>query len=167
MATDRYLLSMLETVEKFGFGLVHVGETCSEPGCDAHDEGPPFTYTVGLTAMGHPELLVHGLRGRDSGPLLNDLGERIKVGESFHHGQVLTCEHGEARLALAQVVDHSDLVVVGQVYPEVDALQVVWQDWSKRFPWDPGYNHWRFPQLLACSPPPAVAHSPGLRIRPA
>lgn len=167
MATDRYLLSMLEKVEKFGFGLVHVGETCSEPGCDAHDEGPPFTYTVGLTAMGHPELLVHGLRASASAPLLNHLGDRIAAGQSFHHMQALPCEGTDAQIAFVRVLDTSDLVVVGQVYPEVDALQVVWQDWGKRFPWDPGYNHWRFPQLLTCSPPPAVAHSPGLRIRPA
>lgn len=155
MASDGYLMSMLEKVEKFGWGLVHVGEGCSEPGCKNEHEGeqPPFTYTVGLTTLGHPELLVHGLLGDESAPLLNDLGRRINEGQSFRHGEVLTCEHGDSQLTFTDVLDDSDLVVLGQIYPESRALQVVWQDWLHRFPWEKGYNHWRYPQELAGIPP--------------
>ncbi|WP_156253199.1 DUF4262 domain-containing protein [Pseudactinotalea terrae] len=156
MATDRYLRSMLEKVEKFGWGLVHVGESCSEPGCTNEHEGeePPFTYTVGLAGWGHPELLVHGLTAAEAEPLLNDLGERIRGGQSFVHGQTLGCEHCEAELTFTRVIDTSDLVVLGQLYAdECQALQVVWRDWQHRYPWDKGYNRWRFPQQLAGLPP--------------
>lgn len=147
MVTDEYLLAVLDKVEEHGWALVHVGEGCQCAGRDT-DDGPPLTYTVGLTAMDHPELLVHGLPWSEAGPLLNDLGEAVAAGEMLFDGEVETCEHGDSSIMFRDVRDPVDLVFLGQVYPEFQALQVIWQDWGQRFPWEPGYNRWRFPQLL-------------------
>ena len=44
---------------------------------------PPFTYTVGLFGIGHPELLIVGLCHHETGPILNEMADRIRAGHDF------------------------------------------------------------------------------------
>lgn len=47
------------------------------------DERTLFTYTVGLTEMGHPEILLNGLNPFFAYIILNELGKRIEAGEKM------------------------------------------------------------------------------------
>jgi hypothetical protein len=63
-----YLNHLLDHITEAGVTVQHVLGDATHP---------PYTHTVGLTAIGHPELLVTGLVPEDAGPLLNGLGHDI------------------------------------------------------------------------------------------
>lgn len=50
-------------------------------------DGTPWSYTIGLShGFDHPELVVVGLRPQPAVVLLNDLGRRVRDGETFVSG---------------------------------------------------------------------------------
>lgn len=156
MASDRSLRRTLETIDRFGWAVVGVGgATCSEPGCDGgeDDDGVEFSYTVGLSALGFPEVITYGLPQQIAGACLNLLGHQVRAGRppvvGGFVGRVFEGHPGY----LIDVQDTSDLVVVGQIYPEVVAAQLVWSDRLGRFPWHPEYVRSRSAQPLMGRPP--------------
>ncbi len=56
------------------------------------DEGDDveFSYTVGLTAMGHPEVIIVGMPAEHAMTFLNMIGEEVRRGGRFDHGTVTT-----------------------------------------------------------------------------
>jgi hypothetical protein len=121
---------------------------------DEHSYG--FTYTVGLTAKGLPELLLDTLAPRQAGPVLNACADHM-----VEHGPLEVPDpsvllrlpdwsvpfrlHGpidpqaaEAFLALRFAEDPG----------EVRLLQVLWPDEEGRYPGDDGYDVETFPQRL-------------------
>ena len=102
---------------------------------------PDLAYTVGLTGLGHPELVVFGLPVETAHPLLNDLGERVRSGETLAAGTELSFGAWPHRVHLLSA-PHPDRVLfqATRTYGRpVPALQAVWDDRSGRFPWQPGY----------------------------
>lgn len=92
-AVDRDMLQVAATIERFGFHVVHVGEACDCSECSAAPLPPDqrFGYTIGLTDMGHPELLVRGLAARETAALLNRWAATVLDGQVFDAGHLL-CE---------------------------------------------------------------------------
>jgi len=91
----------------------------------------PFAYTVGLVAMGLPELLVTGLKPAAAGALLNAVGAApgLRPGELLEVDgrqlEVVHLPHPEAHLYVAH-----------NLYGEnLRAMQLVWQDDRGHFPW--------------------------------
>src|SRR5699024_2744450 len=81
------------TIALHGLPLVHVGEGCDCADC-TEPAAPPeerFGYTIGLTARGHPELLVRGLGAQETAELLNRWGRTVLAGDVFEEGDLL-CE---------------------------------------------------------------------------
>ena len=127
---DRWLL---ETVRRHGWGVVKVPED---------DEGPAFAFSVGLFhAFDHPEVLVIGQKLEAMHGIINHLGERIRDGERFAAGRA----YGDVlegydcyMLEVDQSHFREYLGTAMWFYDQASfpALQLVWPDRLKRYPWD-------------------------------
>lgn len=142
---DAHLTRM---VRQYGWAIQYVGgERCSAPGCcPSQNEGPPFAYTIGLFGLDHPELLVFGVSEALAGALLNELGERIRAGESLLPGRMIEVEAWDRRI-IPELVPNPGTIALGanryyQRPPEVSVpvLQLSYDDEAGRFPWEPEYS---------------------------
>jgi hypothetical protein len=101
---------------------------------------PGFSYTVGLTAKGLPELITLGLPEDSARHILNDAARRLLAGERFESGQIL---HELANLPLSvRLVDdanaRSTAYSAFRHFPDgCRFLQLVWPNRSGAFPGDP------------------------------
>lgn len=92
-ARDPEMERVARNIALHGLHLVHVGEGCDCADC-TEPAAPPeerFGYTIGLTARGHPELLVRGLGAQETAELLNRWGRTVLAGDVFEEGDLL-CE---------------------------------------------------------------------------
>lgn len=100
----------------------------------------PFSYTVGLTGRGLPELVLTGREWQDAGPVLHGAAQytvdevEVRAGEVMHLGELhleaVEVEHPEAHL----------LAAVALYGPGVRAVQMVWADERGRLPWERGHR---------------------------
>lgn len=104
------------------------------------DPAKCLSYTIGLTAHGHPEVVMTGLPPEVGTAFLNIVGEIVvREGGRFAAGEATTeLADGPAMPVLA-VLDTSDLTAVHAIYGDVPALQIVWTDSAGRLPWEAGY----------------------------
>ena len=110
---------------------------------------PPFAYTIGLTGVDHPELVVFGLHHEISHKVLRGLANRVLSGERFDEDTDLelpiwTTHLHVLRVRMLTCPRPEDVLLwaVDTYAPEVlvAAVQVVWSDSNDRFPWEPGYE---------------------------
>jgi len=150
MAPDAFLGKILHLIDEHGWAVVGVGGGgCDYGGCDSGaDDDIPFSYTVGLSTLGFPEVITYGLPQRVAQACLNCVGQQVSTGRPPRVGAMVDRVFQGFRGYLLDVTDTYDLVVVGQVYPEIVAAQLIWPDQHGRFPWQPGYDHRRCPQPL-------------------
>lgn len=133
---------------------------CDHPECDVTDdldhlrdiirecgwavqavEHPPWSYTVGLTAYGRPELVLTGLPVRRSQNLLNATARRLGHVDVPVAGQQFQLRGGP----LMEVVDVVDpaahLVMAVELFgPDIRALQLVHADDRGDWPWQHGFR---------------------------
>lgn len=108
---------------------------------DADTGAAPFSYTVGLTAFDHPEVVVTGMPFEAAKAFLNLVGEGVRTGANYTPGtrdSSLT-DHGD--VSFIAVGDTPGLYAVQQVYGEVRAVQLVWPDSAGAYPWEPGFRN--------------------------
>ncbi len=136
-------------IRRHGWMIQYVGGgICGVPGCDAHDDPdvPPFAYTVGMFGLGHAEFLTYDLSAGDASRVLNDLGERVRAGETLIPGQMVTCEDWNHRMVLEEVPNPGEVVFSANRFYQrpaefsVPVLQVTYDDDKGRFPWDERYD---------------------------
>lgn len=105
---------------------------------------PSFHYTVGLTEIGLPELLVTGMRHPAAAAFLNGVAHH-----QFHHGgaELLAGERNRWRddPAMTETVDVAEptvhLVTACELYgADVRAVQLVYVDDRGRWPWEVGFR---------------------------
>jgi hypothetical protein len=140
---EHVVTDLLATIDRHGWAVRHVG-----PG--ARREEVVFSYTIGLTAMGHPEVVVQGLPFDVAHAFLNDVGQDVRMGKSFPAGTVTEDLTSPASpVVFIAVEDTSGLTAVEQVYGHVDAVQLVWPDSRGRLPWAEEYANapWAQPLL--------------------
>jgi len=109
------------------------------------DEDRPFAYTVGLTDLGLPELLITGLPPRTSKRLLNSIAHDM-VDDGTILRPAMHIDYQSEFLLEVVDVDHPDVhlrFAVAICGPEVRALQLVWTDDFRRWPWDRGWSDGR------------------------
>jgi hypothetical protein len=112
-----------------------------------------LSYTVGLTAHGHPEVVMTGLPPEVGTAFLNMVGEIVvREGGSFTSGEATTELADGPAMPVIEVLDTSDLTAVEAIYGDVHALQVVWTDSHGHLPWEPGYANPPGSQRLLGSP---------------
>jgi hypothetical protein len=112
----------------------------------ADDEGPGFAYSIGLTkTYGQPEVICFGLSAEVMHWMINELRDRMANGETFADGQRVTgliegydCELRKVRVSrYREFLGYALWFYAGD---EFEALQIVWPDKARRFPWDDGYS---------------------------
>lgn len=77
------------TIHRYGWALQAVL---------ADDESPPFVYTVGLTGLGHPELILFATSQPTAAAVLNGLGELVRAGRRLVAGEQVTLPQGRVHL---------------------------------------------------------------------
>ena len=132
--TDDYLDVVREIIDGHQWAVQYV-----------EDEDRPFAYTVGLTDLGLPELLITGLPPRTSLRLLNSVAHDM-VDDGTILRPAMHIDFQSEFLLEVVTVDHPDVhlrCAVAICGPEVRALQLVWTDDFRRWPWDRGWSHGR------------------------
>jgi hypothetical protein len=163
-AYDRKVAGLIEQYGMFVQGVLPDGSgDPSEPG---------FCYTVGLSAVDHPEFIVFSLPPEIAQTILNDLGFRILRGEvTVAAGDTIHQLVRNYPVRLVEVTDTTEhLTMANRFYSgpglPVRALQVVFPDDAGRWPWEAESRTAGTP-LLARSPPMSAGRSPCPRSRPA
>jgi hypothetical protein len=132
---DPVLTRLLGLIRQHGWAVRHVGAG-SSPADSA------FSYTVGLTALGHPEVVVTGLPFEHAQIFLDNIGADVRAGQRFEPGHVADdLTDPGAPVAFVAVENTTGLTAVAQVYGRVDAVQMVWPDSTGRMPWAEGYRN--------------------------
>lgn len=116
--------------------------------------GDAFTYTVGLTGVGLPELWLGTLAPEQAGAILRELVDRIReahpTGGSLEPGPIDAGFTVGFRLRGPVDPVEAQVGLARQMHPlsEVSVMQVLWPDDAGRFPDEAAYDAGRFPQRL-------------------
>jgi hypothetical protein len=134
-AHARVYADLLAVIDEYGWAVrgVMAGSTAEEV-C--------FSYTIGLTALGHPEVIVMGMPYESALEFLNLIGDEVRTGKRYEHGTVtgeFTDEDSPVMFIRAE--DTERLTAVDEVYGRVEALQMIWPDSTGRPPWQDGYRN--------------------------
>lgn len=106
------------------------------------DAAQCLSYTVGLTAHGHPEAVMTGLPPDVGTAFLNIVGEIVvREGGRFIAGEATTELAEGAAMPVVAVSDTSGLTAVEAIYGDVRAIQIVWTDSGGHLPWESGYGN--------------------------
>src|SRR4051794_34867798 len=141
------LADLRRVIDRFGWAVLHGGGSPGEP---------RYSHTAGLTAFGHPEVIVVGLPFEAGEKYLNLAGEAVRAGARFSPGVVTTAlTDADSPVVFLQVEDTTRLSVVEQFYGSVDALQLVWPDSTGKLPWEEGHRNPSTAQPLLGPRPPA------------
>ena len=127
------LEDLRRVIDRFGWAVLHGGGAPGEP---------RYSHTAGLTAFGHPEVIVVGLPFEAGETYLNLVGEAVRAGAAFGPGVVTTAlTDADSPVVFLAVEDTARLAVVEQLYGSVDALQLVWPDSTGTLPWEEGHRN--------------------------
>jgi hypothetical protein len=153
---DEMLGRLAEMVSRSGWALQGVfGDTVESV----------FTYTVGLTEAGLPELWLGSLDPRQAGAVLNGLAVMHLAAAAdggLPVGEPVDCEFSvRFRLRGPVQARAGETFAAFQMYGEeaVSLLQVLWPDAAGKYPDEWGYDHAAFPQRLL---PPVVGQDAGM-----
>jgi hypothetical protein len=130
-------------------------------GVDAHNNGPDFAFSVGLLyTLGHPEILIMGLKHSISAHLINDMGDAIRSGKRFeagHYYNDIADGFPLAFVAIDQRYYRDHLGYALWFYRTLDfpVLQCLWPDKSGIFPWQPEYDSRFFDLQRVLGKPPS------------
>ena len=151
-----YLEACRDKITEHGWMVQGVFPTVDQP-------GQGYSYTVGLTAVGQPELWVATLDPTIATRLLNSVASRFLDGARFQPGDVLVLPDWSVRFKLRGPVVTDTVGVAHAVYPEESLLvwQVLWPDVDVVFPDEDGYDGARVPQELL---PLVASGRPNLRV---
>ena len=104
------------------------------------DPAKCMSYTVGLTAHGHAEVVMTGLPPEVGTAFLNIVGEIVvREGGRFTAGEPTTELADGPAMPVIEVLHTSGLTAVEAIYGGVSALQIVWTDSRGHLPWDTAY----------------------------
>lgn len=131
LTPDAYVQQLRELLRDRRFVVQSVGGSTSSA---------QFSYTIGLTAHGLPELIVLGRRDDEATRLLQLWGEYVLDMRLVLPGETLRT--GPFLLEAVEVERPEDhLLMADSIFgPAVRALQLVWADDRGRWPWDPGHR---------------------------
>lgn len=118
-------------------------------------DAPGFSYTVGLSQKGLPEIIVFGLPPQVAHVFLNSLGRRFTTDgvPPLDVDLLDVAERYPARLVpVPRPAADQYLYQALHRYPEYTAVQLVWTDEHSRYPWDDGFD----PALVSRQP---ILHS--------
>jgi hypothetical protein len=131
-ARQDYLGYMQDLIDRFGWAVV---------GVEGDRIHPPWAYTLGLTAYGHPELVITGLPGPRATWLLNTVATTVLETTIPQPGDEVHIEGCPAMEAVKVIQPSAHLTVAVEFYgPGIQALQLVYADDRRHWPWNPGFR---------------------------
>jgi hypothetical protein len=145
-------LSLLANVAQAGYHVV------------AGEEDEPWThaFSVGLfRSWDHPEVAVFGLAQEDLQVAVERVGERVRAGDRFDHGDLADGIVDGRAVAFRRIVPRHYPAYLGHAVwyhggARFPALQAVWADEAGRFPWDRWFpRELRDAQPMLFEPEPA------------
>lgn len=123
----------------------HARKQIAEHGYALHSvngQGQPFqwTYTIGFTGLGHPELVFYNLPELVVRCIVNRMYAAAVAGHTFQHGDMVDRIIPGFPLAMLAVPHGYPWLVASSIYDSFDirGLLVISPDRKSRFPWDPG-----------------------------
>lgn len=126
-----YLLTCRETIARHGWMIQGVFPTEESPGVE-------FSYTVGLTAAGLPELVISGLPMNLAGTLLNDAA-RLSLATAVEPGDTITTIASVAFNVIA--APKAEIGLARRLCGEhAKALQLIWPDDRGHYPGEAGWS---------------------------
>jgi len=101
---------------------------------------PPYSYTVGLTDHGCPELLITGLEKQRAADVLADAVSDVFAGAALAPGKRIRV--GRLAVEVVQVAEpDAHLEVAADLFgQQLTALQLVYADRRGHLPWDPRFR---------------------------
>ncbi|MGK5677609.1 DUF4262 domain-containing protein [Actinoplanes sp. URMC 104] len=139
-----YLQQTQDAIDAFGWAIQMQHPM---PGSTA----PAYGYTVGLTALQLPELLISGLPDALTAQLLNEAA-RLHVMDPYTAGGIARgCASVELRVVDAP---HAPITAARQLYPNATptCLQLLWPDNQGSYPGDPGWHELALQPLFNQAP---------------
>lgn len=129
----------LEAIDTFGWALVMVGPTRNE-------RFAPFAYTIGLSRLDSPEVIIIGIDPSPAGRILNDIGTIALNGKRIDVGPLPGILGGDYSLDLREMgALHYDEYLGRLLWfhehfgaGRLRVLQAVWPDKLGRYADDPG-----------------------------
>lgn len=113
-------------------------------GVDRSGCRPPYSYTVGLTGLGHPELVITGLAKDRAAKVLIAVADQL-VEAGMPAAGTRLCLPGKRPGEIVRIAEPGvHLGVAADLYGErVTALQLVYADIRGRWPWDKDFRNGR------------------------
>lgn len=105
-----------------------------------------YGYTIGLTTLGHPEVLVCALPPESVATIFNEIATRVRNGETFVAGDKtqIAAIQGDLTFGFRDVPQPLGSVLTIQAYNvyqhDVSVLQLVFPDTQNRLPDDEGVD---------------------------
>ena len=131
---EQALTDIRELVARHGWAIRHVlPDTAS-----AHAS---FSYTVGLTSRGWPELIITGLPTAVADAFIrNAIDTQVENG-AFKAGDRTDELSESGEVMFIPVGDVSGMTATTDIVGVFSALQLVWPDSAGQFPWHPRYRN--------------------------
>jgi hypothetical protein len=102
---------------------------------------PPYSYTVGLTGHGKPEIVVTGLPQQRAADLLNDVAAHFLHADPPVPGERIPLTGGPLVEIVRVAEPSAHLYVAAELCgPQLQALQLVYADNRGHWPWDLGFR---------------------------
>lgn len=124
---------------------------CMIQGVFGGREGPedflPFAYTVGLTELDAPEIVMVGLSIDMMTELLNLLAERARMGVSVEAGTEHDILANNLAIRLVETDTEGFGTAIAFYHPRLRTVWAQWPDPQGRFPGDEGYDATRYRQV--------------------
>ncbi|WP_264886065.1 DUF4262 domain-containing protein [Dietzia sp. NCCP-2495] len=129
-STSPELLETAAFIDRYGMNIIHVGRGCRCSGCadTPLTRAQQFGYTIGLSGLGHPELLLRGFGAAETTAILSRWGEVVLDGDTLDAGHLLCEGRGGATWELVPVQRPSRTLHWAARYyssGEVDALELI------------------------------------------
>jgi len=103
---------------------------------------PTYSYTVGLTEHGLPELAIVGLDPETARHILNRAGDLMRKNGAFRDGQAAhDVLGGSTKVVFAELKNGSLMHATARYGADgYKALQIFWPDRAGLMPWEPGVD---------------------------
>lgn len=129
---DQALTDIRELVEKYGWAIRHVLPSAA---------AGAFSYTVGLSYRGWPELIVTGLPTTVADAFLRNAIDVQNENGSFEPGDRTDELTESGHVVFIAAADVRGMTATANVVGTFSALQLIWPDSAGAFPWDSGYRN--------------------------
>lgn len=131
---DQALVDITALVSRYGWAIRHVLS-------DTASGQASFSYTVGLTSRGWPELVITGLPAPVAETFIRNAVDAQAERGPFRPGDRTNQLTDSGDVLFLAVDDVSGMTATTGIVGTFSALQIVWPDSDGHFPWEAAYRN--------------------------